>query len=283
MLRHPLLLLALPLLILINVAVWYGFFHAKTGVLQVSFLDVGQGDAILIQSPTGVQMLIDGGRDRAVLRELPKHMGFFDRSIDIVVATHPDADHIGGLTSVFDRYRIQAFIEPGIPNDTSAAKALVAAITNEPGIETMIARRGQRIELGGGAYADILYPDRDVAREETNDGSIVVRLVYGETAFLLGGDASDEVEDYLASLDPASVRANVLKAGHHGSRNSSSDAWLAAVDPSIVVISAGADNSYGHPHQETLDRIKNSGAQVRATLGTGSIGFQSDGKIVTEK
>jgi competence protein ComEC len=281
--KRSILFLALLVLIPIVLLVWLTVLHKEPATLRVAFLDVGQGDAILIESPTGVQMLVDGGRDRAVLRELPTHMDLFDRSLDIVVATHPDADHIGGLAAVFDRYRIDAFIEPYIPNDTSAAKALVNAVLNEPEIETMIARRGQRIELGGGAYADILFPDRDVSTSETNEGSIVMRVVYGDTAFLLGGDAGIATEDYIAGLASTSVRAQVLKAGHHGSRNSTSEAWLAAVDPHTVVISAGEGNSYGHPHEETLERIKDSGAEVRSTIEAGTIVFTSNGTSISEK
>lgn len=266
-----------------NTVVWVAFFHRPVPALTVSFLDVGQGDAILIQGPTGIQMLVDGGRDRAVLRELPKQMEVFDRTIDVVVETHPDADHIGGLPAVFERYAVAMFLEPGIPNDTNATLALTDAVQNEPGIETALARSGQRIVLGGGAYADILFPDRDVSTYETNTGSIVMRVVYGDTSFMLTGDAPSEIEDYLVGRDGAKLKANVLKAGHHGSRNSTDARWLATVAPDIVVISAGKDNAYGHPHVETMERMRAQGAEVFSTAEQGTIVFKSDGTNVTAK
>lgn len=262
---------------------WFALLERPSAVLTVSFLDVGQGDAILIESPTGGQMLVDGGRDRAVLRELPKRMGPFDRSIDVVVETHPDADHIGGLPSVFERYTVGSFIEPGIPNDTNVTAAILASADAEPGIQKIIARKGQHIDLGGGAYAEILFPDRDVSTYETNTGSIVMRVVYGETSFMLTGDAPSQIEDYLVGRDGKALKSDVLKAGHHGSRYSTDDLWLATLAPSIVVISAGVHNSYGHPATETLERIRSEGAEVLSTLGNGAVVLQSDGETITAR
>lgn len=266
-------------LVILNAAVWLYAASAHKQELVVAFLDVGQGDAILIESPTGRQMLVDGGRDRSVLRELPRIMGPFDRSLDVVVGTHPDADHIGGLPGVFERYRVASYLEPGIPHDTSQALALVAAVQAEKGVENALARTGMRIDLGAGAYADILYPDKDVSRGETNDGSIVMKVTYQETCFILSGDAPQEIEDYLVSKG-IDMGCEVLKAGHHGSRTSTSDAWLAAVRPAFFVISAGADNSYGHPHEEVLARALVSGAAIVSTAEKGTIRFVSDGTAV---
>lgn len=251
--------------------------------LRVSFLNVGQGDAILIQSPSGVDVLIDGGRDRSAVRELPKKLGVLDRSIDVVIATHPDADHIGGLTEVFDRYQVRTYMDPGVTNDTSQTLRLLDAVGREPGLETIPARRGQRLTLGEGVYADILYPDRDVSNVETNTGSIVLRLVYGETEFLLTGDAPSSIENWLVTLDKNSLQSDVLKAGHHGSRTSTSDAFLRAVAPSVVVVSAGKDNSYGHPHEEVVNRILASGARILSTAEEGTIEFVSDGTLIRQK
>lgn len=250
--------------------------------LRVSYLNVGQGDAILIQGPTGVDLLVDGGRDRSVLRELPKEMGILDRSIDVVVATHPDADHISGLSDVFERYRVRYFLEPGVENDTSAALRLKDAVSREPGVEAALARRGQRINLGDGAYADILYPNGDVSKLETNTGSIIMRVVYGETEFMLTGDAPISIEHWLVS-QKENLRSDVLKAGHHGSKTSSSAEFLAAVAPALVVISAGKDNSYGHPHQEVLERVRGVGARTLSTIESGTITLVSDGITIKQK
>jgi beta-lactamase superfamily II metal-dependent hydrolase len=252
--------------------------------MEVSFIDVGQGDGIYIKGPTGRQMIIDSGRDRSMLRGLGARMGLFDRTIDLAVETHPDADHIGGFPAVFSRYQIKEFMSPNIPNTTTPTLALTDAISREPGITTITAKRGMRIELGGGAYADILFPDRGMENETvTNDGSIGMRLVYGDASFMLTGDMPSPVEDWLVRLDGTTLESDVLKAGHHGSKFSTDDLWLAAVKPSVVVISAGKDNPYGHPAPETLGRIRNEGAAIVSTMDDGTITFVTDGKKIIER
>ncbi len=271
-------LFVLVLLGVLNIATYYYVFHPVAQKFSVSFLNVGQGDAILIESPTGVQVLVDGGRDRTVLRELPHRMGFFDRSIDLVVATHPDADHINGLADVLDRYHVQYFLHPGIENDTSPTARLEAKVSKEKGIKTVLARKGERIHIGDGAYIDVLYPDHDVRNSETNAGSIVLRAVYGETAVLLSGDLPIAGEDYLVmSSEFGTLRSTILKAGHHGSRTSSGSVFLEAVNPTFFVVSAGKDNSYGHPHNEVLERVRIAGATLISTIEEGTITFTSDG------
>ncbi|MEK9184267.1 MAG: ComEC/Rec2 family competence protein [Patescibacteria group bacterium] len=269
-------------LMAVNTAAIYAIFEPTSELLTVSFLDVGQGDAILIESPEGVQLLIDGGRDRAVVRELPRVMSPLDRSIDMVLATHPDADHIGGLPDVLNRYRVSYYLSPGIEHGTSQAERLGAAVEDELGAVSILARKGMRIHLGESVYADVLYPDRDVSKAETNSGSVVVRLVYGNTSFMFTGDAPSSVEDYLIALG-GELDSDVLKAGHHGSHTSTSAAWLDAVTPSVVVISAGKDNSYGHPHEEVLERVRASGASVASTVEDGTIIFKSDGRTMVHK
>ncbi len=280
--KRSALLLSLLILIVLNVIVGLYLAADTRTVLTVAFLDVGQGDAIFIESPSGHQMLIDGGPDRSVLRQLPKVMGPFDRSLDVVVETHPDSDHIGGLASVFTRYRVGLFIEPGIPRDTSARYALVTAVQAEKNVENVLARAGQRIALGGGAYADILYPDHDVSKGETNEGSIIMRVTYGDTCVMLSGDASDEVENYLVAKG-IDMSCEVLKAGHHGSRTSTGDAFLTAVRPDIVVVSVGEDNSYGHPHEEVVERIHRYGAHILSTAEEGTVRLESNGTAFTER
>jgi len=281
---HPVLALwILILLSLLNGAIAYALYEPEGDTLQVSFIDVGQGDAIVIESPEGYELLIDGGRDRSVLRGLPKVMGPFDRSIAMVLETHPDADHIGGLPDVFARYRVQYYLSPGIENDTSPTERLKDAVSREKGITTFIARRGMRIHLGEATYADVLYPDTDVSKRETNAGSVIVRVVYGDTSFLFTGDAPDEVEAHLVTLDGETLKSDVLKAGHHGSRSSTSREWLAAVDPVTVVVSAGKDNSYAHPHEEVVKRVQESGAELLSTITEGTIVFESDGVTIQRK
>lgn len=275
----------LLLLIALNAYVAYAVYASQSAGLRVSVLDIGQGDSILVEGPTGITMLVDGGRSgQTDLAQVGHELGLFDRRIDLVVETHPDADHIGGLPAIFDRYRVGAFMEPGIPDDTAASAALTAAASAEPGVDHLIARRGMRIDLGGGAYADVLYPDRDPSKMDTNNGSVTMHVVYGKTSFMLTGDLPSPVEDWLVQLDGSDgeLPTDVLKAGHHGSKYSTDDAWLAALHPSMVAISAGLNNPYGHPNPETIGRIKNEGATIYSTLGKGTIHFVSDGAKVVE-
>ena len=279
--RRQILFTLVGALVFVNLA-FLLLLVSRPHELQVSFLNVGQGDAILIQGPTGIDLLVDGGRDRSVLRELPGAMGVLDRTIDVVIATHPDADHISGLSDVFERYRVHYFMEPGVENDTSATLRLADAVAKEPNVQVVLARRGQRLTLGGGAYADILYPNGDVSKLETNTGSIIMRVVYGETEFMLTGDAPLSIENWLVT-QKGELRSDVLKAGHHGSRTSTSDQFLAAVAPALVVVSAGEDNSYGHPHPEVLERVTKAGARILSTFESGTITLVSDGRVIKQK
>jgi len=283
----------IPVLILIvgNIFVWSFAFPDRA--FSVSFLDVGQGDAILIESPTDVQVLVDGGPDGSVLRGLGKKLSFFDRSIDAVIATHPDQDHIAGLVDVFRRYDIGVFLEPGVLNDTPVSRALSTAVSKEKGVARVLARRGMRLVLGGGAYADIFFPDRDVSGVETNTGSIVMRVVYGDTIFMLTGDSPQSIEKYLISLDTIkcpkpgcpkpgfrTFEADVLKAGHHGSKTSSSEEFVQAVNPKYVVYSRGCDNRYGHPAPEVTSLFQRLSITSFDTCTDGTLTFRSDGKTL---
>lgn len=274
------------LLVALNVVVALEVLRPAHTVLSVSFLNVGQGDSIFIQGPTGIQVLVDGGPDRSVLRELPKRMGPLDRSIDLLVETHPDKDHISGLADVLEQYSVQNFLSPDIYNDTTIFLHLMSDVASEKRLHTFVARRGMRIHLGDGAYADVLYPDRDVSRiNNTNDGSIVLHVVYGTTSFMLTGDLPSTQEDYLVMLEGTSteLRSDVLKAGHHGSKFSTSDLWLSKVKPNIVVISAGKENTYGHPNLDAIARVQNEGAKIVSTMDSGTITFVSDGTAVQQK
>lgn len=273
----------IAVLVALNSWLLYLILVPQERKLEVHFLDVGQGDAILVESPGGIDLLIDGGPDRSVMRQLPRKLGFFDRTIDIVLATHPDKDHIAGLADVLNRYQVTNLIESGVQHDSPYVEALEEAAQAEPHLTRTLARRGMRIDLGDGAYADVLFPDRDVSHIETNDGSVIIRLVYGNTSFLLNGDAPSKVEDYIALLDPGSVKSDVLKAGHHGSKTSTSAAWLAAVDPAVVIVSAGKDNSYGHPAPDVVERILQSGARMFSTIDEGTITLISDGNVLTSR
>lgn len=263
-------------LVLLNVLV---FSIPVSTDLTVSFLDVGQGDAVLITSPTGSQMLVDGGATRAVLRELGTSIPFFDRTLDVVVATHPDKDHVGGLSEVLRRYDVEVFLESGVFHDTSATQA-VQSVLQEKSTPTVTAMRGMRILLGGGAYADVLFPDRNVSGVESNTGSIFLQIVYGNTKVLLTGDAPKSVERYVHALDGSRLQSTIFKVGHHGSKTSSDPQFVASVDPDYSIISAGKDNRYGHPHKEVLEIFEKTDSRILGTGENGTITFVSNGKTL---
>lgn len=247
---------ALVGLLVANLLVWVAIYQRHPSqVLSVYFLDVGQGDAILIESPNRGRILIDGGANRKVLSELGKILAFGDKRIDVVVATHPDKDHIGGLPEVVSRYHIGAFIESGVETDSTLDAELKRRLEVRD-IPVITARRGLVVDLGGGAELTVFFPNQDVSKWETNAASIVAKLTYGEESFLLTGDAPARVENILISLDPNALKSSVLKAGHHGSRTSTTLSFAQAVSAEYAVISAARDNSYGHPHEEVLNNLK---------------------------
>lgn len=282
-LRQNLKWYLLTALFLANTLIWHVVFaESRSGILTVAFLDVGQGDSIFIEAPNGSQVLIDGGPNKSVLRELSKVMPFYDRSIDIVIATHPDKDHIGGLPDVLELYEISTFIESGATSNTGVYNALTDAVTFNS-VPQVAARRGMVIVLDEyrGIFLKILFPDRDVSKTNSNDASVIAQLVYGETEFLLTGDAPQKIEKYLVSLDGKNLESDVLKVGHHGSKTSTSELFLGFVSPKYTVISAGADNRYGHPHKEVLSILEKFNIPMVNTATAGTIIFTSDGEHVT--
>lgn len=244
--------------------------------LTVAFLDVGQGDAIFIETPRGRQVLIDGGKNRAVLGALSDVMGFRDRSLDVVIATHPDLDHIGGLPHVFARYDVSMVLETGVQDDGADYEAFMAAVYAE-GLAPILGRAGMVLELEEGIELQFLFPQGDASRMEANSASIITRLTYGETSFLFMGDAPVAIERYLATQYAAGLQSAVLKLGHHGSKTSTSEEFLAMVSPDYAVVSAGCDNQYGHPHAEVLERLARHSVAVADTCADGTVVFRSDG------
>ena len=246
---------AILALLLIVCIVWIAALREERhGLLTVSFLDVGQGDAVFIESPTGRQVLIDGGRGSAVLRKLSTVMPWYDRTLDLVVGTHADMDHIGGLIELLPRYRVAEALVPSTEGDSSAWRTYLGELLNEEktGAQVLVAERGEMFDLGGGVYLEVLFPDRSLLNIETNTGCIVTRLVYGATSFMLPCDSPQVIEKYLVLLDGNKLKSDVLKAGHHGSKTSSSPIFVGIVNPAWVVYSRGCDNTYGHPSAETV-------------------------------
>jgi competence protein ComEC len=255
----------------------------QDSLLSVVYIDVGQGDATFIESPAGTQVLIDGGRGVQVLKELPRLMGYFDRTLDVVVATHPDADHIGGLIDVLERYTVETIVMTDNVNDTPAYEAFMREVQEE-GATIFLARRRDTIHLGmgdaGSTTLEVLFPDRSVVDVESNTSSMILKLSYGSADFLFTGDSPSSIETYLIGLDGSNLESEILKIGHHGSRTSTDPAFVEAVRPQYGIISAGKDNDYGHPHKEVMETLSTHEVITKNTADEGSIFLESDGNQI---
>ena len=279
MLRRPQkygLLYIFLFLLVINFYLFYLDFNGSKKLLTFAMLDIGQGDALFIESPTGTQILFDAGPPKRVMGQLAKVMSPFDRSIDAIVLTNPDADHIGGFADILNSYKVDLMFESGTTNDSKTYQNLKREISNKK-IPQILAKRGMRLDIGGGAVIDILFPDRDVSEWGRNDGSIVARLSYGNTSVMLTGDATIKTEGIiLGENSPEELKSTILKVGHHGSRTSTSADFVKALAPTYAVISEGKDNKYGHPHPETLGTLESFEAYILRTDEAGTIVFKCD-------
>ena len=273
----------LGVFLIITVVIWYAVIREdRQGILTIAFLDIGQGDAIFLEAPNGNQMLIDGGPPKAIQSALHKVMSFCYRSIDMLLVTNPDKDHMAGFIDVLNSYHVGQVVEPGTDSPT-ATYAELEKSERERGVPKLLARRGQTIWLDKkhGIGFQVLFPDRAVSGLTTNEGSIVGKLTYGNTSVLFTGDSPQNIEHYLVSLDGKNLKSDVLKVGHHGSRTSSSQEFVGFVSPTVAVISDGKGNSYGHPHKETLDTLEKFGVKVFRTDQAGTIVIKSDGQSMT--
>ena len=272
----------LTILFIANFFIWSALLaEERGGELKVAFLDIGQGDAIYIEAPNGNQILIDGGPGKMLLSRLSELMPAYDRSIDLLIVSNPDKDHIAGFIEILKSFSVAAVIEPGTEPETAVYKEFEKLVETE-GAQKIIGRRGQIIWLDKtrGVYFVILFPDQDVSAWKTNDGSIIGKLVYGNTCVIFSGDAPQHMENYVTALDGSALHCQALKVGHHGSRTSSVVSFVGTVAPDYAIISSGKDNSYGHPHQETLDTLNRFDTKILRTDTLGTIVMSSDGNLV---
>ena len=264
---------------------WAAALSLPDDRLHVTFVDVGQGDGIFITTPSGRQMVVDGGPDPLeMVRFLGANMPPRDRTIDIVVLTHPHSDHVSGLIEVLQRYDVAMVFERGIDYDSAPYAAWRHAV--DGGTPRLIqAEAGQTIAMGDGVVLRVLSPPDRLLRGTASDvdnASVALRLEYGDVSFLLTGDMFEEREATLAQSGTA-MDADVLKVAHHGSRNSSSGKFLDAVSPAVAVISAGQDNRFGHPHSESIEALGEyvSAELMLLTSERGTIEFATDGRRLT--
>lgn len=282
----------LVLLLIIAAAVWLAIASCPDNLLHIYFCDVGQGDAILIKTPQGRQILIDGGPDDRVLKCLSRALPFYDRSLDLVILTHPHADHLGGLIEVLRTYQIKKVISWQIPYRSADFREFVDLVRRK-NLPVWKVAAGDVLALDQQVEAEVWYPLSNEQLsvlgaesasgasidpydgENINDSSIVLRLVCGDFETLLTGDAPETVQQLL--LQQGMVKqSDVLKVAHQGAKDGLDEDFLKRVSPKLAVISVGKNNRYGHPHTETLEELKNAGVEIKRTDRDGTIEVVSD-------
>ena len=251
------------------------FLHIDEGEIIVSFIDVGQGDAVLIRSADNA-VLIDGGehRQRNVVLDYLRDAGV--RRLDYVIATHPHSDHIGGLVTVLGRVEVGRVIMPDIEHNTETYLNFLAAIENN-NIPVTFPEPGDRIRAGI-INLTVLSPPQGHFTD-LNNNSVSVRLVHGNTSFVFTGDAERAAEQWMVDSG-ANLSSDVLRVGHHGSRTSTIEAFLDAVDPVAAVIQVGENNRHGHPHREVMDRLESRGIAIYRTDELGTIRMITNGQRI---
>lgn len=270
----------ITLLFLFACLVWAGVISLPDNKLHLIFCDVGQGDAILIYRGS-VQILVDGGPDQRVLTCLSNHLPFWDREIELVVSTHPEADHITGLIDVIERYSVKHFVVNSFGKDTAVFREFQKAVLDEDS-PTYFPRARDKIKIGSLKIA-VLWPQSQekvlgatTVERGANDASIVLKLSYGDFDALLTGDISAKIEKEIMGGSHTEL-VEVLKVAHHGSKYSTSEEFLKQVQPELAVISVGK-NRFGHPTKEVIERLSNQAIKLLRTDEEGEIEVVSDGR-----
>jgi competence protein ComEC len=290
--RRWVILFSLPLAVLLLVCATYPFAPGLTsGALEASVLDVGQGDSIFVAFPDGRTLLIDGGGTYGASRFGGVRIGLDIgesvvspflwqrgiRCLDAIALSHAHTDHLDGLNAILDNFRVQE-LWVGRAVDSQPFRDLLAH-ARARGVRIVDRTRGDNFSWGG-VTGLVLWPeDHSTAAAASNNDSLVLRLEFGRRAFLLPGDIEKPIESDLVLRDDP-LAADVLKVPHHGSRTSATEPLLHAVQPGYAVISVGETNSFGHPHRETLDRLRAARARTLRTDQDGTVTFSSDGSTV---
>ncbi len=251
--------------------------EVSPGALRVHFLDVGQGDCILVQFPKGRNMLVDAGKNDSAVAIIDYLEARGIARLDYLVGTHPHEDHIGSLDTVIQEFPVGEILLPKVTANTRTFRELLEAIAGK-GLQVTTAKAGMNILEEEGLSVKVLAPIGS-SYNDLNNYSAVIKITYREVSFLLEGDAESESEKEMLNSG-ADVRADVLKVGHHGSNSSTSPAFLSMVKPEYAVISLGADNDYHHPHPTTLAKLKKAGVDILRTDERGTIVFTTDGKDI---
>lgn len=254
--------------------------YPQSKLLEISVLDIGQGDAILLEAPDGQVILVDGGPDKKVLRRLGEELPFWERKIDLIVLSHPHEDHLAGLIPILGRYQIGGVMITGVMSTNTSYGYFLEMVT-EKNIPLILVEQAQTIAFDD-LKLEIVYPQssfRARRMSNINNSSIVMKVIYKDFEILLTGDAEEEQERELLASG-LNLQADILKAGHHGSDTSSTEEFVRAVDPEMVLISNGVGNSYGHPSPRTLKRFERLGIPIRRTDQEGTITIRTDGQTI---
>jgi len=258
--------LILIFLLLANILGGIAFLDLRnSGKVEVNFYDIGQGDGIMVEAGNDIQVVIDGGQSDKMVEKIGKDLPFYDRQIELMIMTHPDKDHLGGLVDVLKYYQVEQVLITGIECDTAVCQEF-NKIIKEKNIPVKIAQAGQIINLGEGTYLGIFSPRENLSGrkfKDDNDTSIVAKLISNGRSALFTGDIGFKVENELMEGN-TNLDSDILKVSHHGSKYATSSKFLEATSPQIAVISVGK-NSYGHPAEELLSRINDYGAAIKRT------------------
>lgn len=249
--------------------------------LSVNYLDIGQGDATLLITPENQKILIDTGPPGSLMAKIPKFLAFFDKKIDLLILTHTDLDHIGSAFELLNNYSVRQVILPQDLKDKKEFENLLLLLEKQ-NIPFYFARQSQDWKIGKSVYLDFLYPLDNLslqAQTKLENNSLIFKIIYGKTAFLFSGDAGIKEEKSLV-LSQQNLQAEIYQVGHHGSKTSSSMEFLTSIQPKISIISAAKENTFGHPHPETMQRLNNLKSTIYQTAQAGDLIFYSDGQKV---
>lgn len=264
-------------LILIAIPIFVASYNQDKN-LEVDYLDVGQGDAILIKTSAGQNILIDGGPDNIIIERLSENLPWWDKQIDLMILTHPHDDHVNGLINVIKRFDVKKILYTGVVH-TSPSYLEWLELIKEKHISLYIIENQQIINLGEDCKIEILYPFESLSGQvvnNLNNSSIVMKLIYRNNSFLFTGDIEAEIENFLLEKD-LDLEADVFKAGHHGSDTSNTEEFLQAVQPAFAVIQVGQKNDFGHPSRRTLKRLERLGTKIFRNDIDGTVRFFSNG------
>lgn len=289
--------LLLSVLLLVVITVWLAVLTTSGANLRIIACDVGQGDAFLIVQGQS-QILIDGGPNDKVIDCLDKYLSFLDRKIEVVILSHPQSDHLRGLIEVFKRFKVDTFVTTQV-DSSSQDFGLLKSLVGSSGARVIYATRGSDVRLGL-IYLDILSPTSEyfldhaykksdvddsvlgayTTKDDLNEFSVVALITFGEFDALFTGDMNSEMSDVLAAKlkNESSSNIEYIKIPHHGSKNGVSRELLAVSDPKVAVISVGKDNSYGHPHKDIIEMLRDRNIKVLRTDLMGDVVVETDGR-----